>query len=278
MASNAIFRVRGEHGSVQIDRDYRNLFLSEKIKITTFQEANDFDRPYIQAEVPFTSNSIPFVAISATTAGSSITGLLVNGNNYTAIVITNDPSEEHFLYVFSVIDGTPSNRGLIIRNESNQIVFDAGKKPLRVVKNYNGSRYPDNHNLKVEQNRRYAGFCGLRWWFKVQQGGRVSGWDDQTKTGEISLVETSWTTGFSVSGSNLNPVTDVTQPFGVQYFLWFDNAHFNPAMSFLPPGFLINPQEWYDLLNDPNFDPATINEQFESGFNVAYTIIDVTHY
>lgn len=174
------FQVINDFGSYQIDDYYQNLFLDNKYTIDKRRLIKNPNSNFYYHDLVFTSDTPPVVAVGVyDNINTACYGMKQVGNQYTAKIATSSNTQDIDIYVFNTLNGSSSTYGLQVFDENGKLIFDALKKPLRLVsiQNQNSKSTP-----MLESGRKYA-VCHNRHFthkvfthIDVMNVGRYGGW------------------------------------------------------------------------------------------------------
>lgn len=148
------FQVINDFGSYQIDDYYQNLFLDKKVRINKTSLKKYPQGNFYYYDLSFVSDTPPVVAVGVYDGVSTACyGLKQSKNQYTAKIIASSNNQDVDVYVFNTLNGSSSTYGLQVFDENGKLIFDALKKPLRLVGIQNQN---SKDNPTLTQGRTYA--------------------------------------------------------------------------------------------------------------------------
>ena len=123
-------QVKGDHGVIQIDADYRNLVFISKHTFTTTTGGLIADSSY--GSISFTGRTTPVIAIRSTMATTVMAATI--GSTSTFYIIAKGPVGQTFTVYLYDVPPPPSAHGvgLQVFDASGNIAFDSNWKPMVV--------------------------------------------------------------------------------------------------------------------------------------------------
>lgn len=155
-------KITNNDGYVIIDDAFQNYHYLNKVstKFSAFTDSTRFSNNntgyyIIEYAITITSAVQPLVALRCQNSDPSMYNISyrANGNNsWTAIVFTtkrfkdNYPNMDVVFYVFGLLPpNTPHSTGAVfqVKNAAGHLIFDSGRRPMKVVGYRSGFRAPD---------------------------------------------------------------------------------------------------------------------------------------
>lgn len=162
-------QVINDYGTVQIDENYRNLFL----------------RTSGTGGVPSASGSMTSPLLAMQSAGLSCGFGLTDGNG---IVYQTNSAGSFKWWIWDVIANSSGNYGFQVFNASGQMVFDALQKPMRIVGHhlFTAETQWSNQSFTYPAGREYAVIIGTQpvWYIRSREGSSREGYEIRKWTRE----------------------------------------------------------------------------------------------